>query len=138
MSEIFRRIARDEGRQDDYGKMAILGQTLQWSNCVHGSASPTIMLRSAEFFREEIDEHINNHRCPAQVCRGLVRYEISGESERLPDAAAICPTEAIVQSDDAWSIDQARCIKCNACRDVAPDAVRVVDIAAEPVPAAAT
>ena len=138
MSEIFRRIARGEGRQDDYGKMEILGQTLQWSNCVHGSASPTIMLRSAEHFREEIDEHINNRRCPAQVCRGLVRYEIAGESEQLPAAAAICPTEAIVQSDDAWSIDQARCIKCDACRDVAPDAVRLVDIAAEPVAAAAT
>ncbi len=139
MSEIFRRIARGEGRQDDYGKMDILAQTLQYSNCVHGSASPTIMSRSAEFFREELDEHINNRRCPAQVCRDLIRYEITGASDALAEAAAICPVEAFVQEEEAWSIDQARCIKCNACKDVAPDDVQIVDIAAGVVvPAAAT
>ena len=54
----------------------------------------------------------------------------SGESEALPEAAAICPTEAIAQEDgegSGWRIDQARCIKCDACRELAPDAVRVVD-----------
>ena len=127
MTEMFRRIARGEGREGDYGKMAILGQALQWSNCVHGSASPTIMLKSAEYFREEIDEHIVNKRCPALVCRDLIRYEIEGESEALPEAAAICPTEAIAQEDGTWRIDQARCIKCDACRELAPEAVRVVE-----------
>ena len=127
MVEIFRRIARGEGREGDYDKMGILGQALQWSNCVHGSASPTIMLKSAEYFREEIDEHIVHKRCPALVCRDLIRYEIEGESEQLPEAAAICPTEAIVQDGDSWRIDQARCIKCDACRELAPDAVRVVE-----------
>ena len=127
MTEIFRRIARGEGRADEYDKMNILGEALQWSNCVHGSAAPTIMLKSADYFREEIDEHIVNKRCPAGVCRDLIRYEIEGTSERLPEAAAICPTEAIAQDGDSWQIDQSRCIKCDACREVAPDAVRVVE-----------
>ena len=107
----------------------MLGEALQYSNCIHGSASPTIMLRSTEFFREEIDAHINEQRCPAQVCRDLIRYEIDGDSssDKLPEAAAICPTDAVVQGDETWSIDQAKCIKCNACKDVAPDAVRIVD-----------
>ena len=134
MVEIFQRIARGGGRGDDYNKMAILGKALQWSNCVHGSASPTIMLKSAEYFREEIDEHIIQRRCRAQVCRELIRYEIAGDGPKLPDAAAICPTEAIVQGEGTesaraggWRIDQARCIKCDACRELAPDSVRVVD-----------
>jgi NADH-quinone oxidoreductase subunit F len=127
MVEIFERISRGRGHGDDYNKMRILGQALQWSNCVHGSASPTIMLKSAEYFREEIDEHIVHGRCPAQVCRPLVRYEVSGSSPKLADAAAICPTEAIVQADKGWQIDQARCVKCDACREIAPDAVRLVD-----------
>ena len=137
MVEIFSRISRGDGRESDYGKMDILGELLQWSNCVHGSAAPTIMLKSAEYFREEIDEHLIHKRCPARVCRDLIRYEIEGESPALPEAAAICPTEAIVQengSTDAegagWRIDQARCIKCDACRELAPDAVRVVDAVA--------
>ena len=134
MSEIFRRIAKGGGRGDDYNKMAILGDSLQWSNCVHGSASPTIMLKSAEYFREEIDEHIVHGRCPARVCRDLIRYEIEGESEALPEAAAICPTEAISQDGDAWKIDQARCVRCDACRELAPEAVRVVDAPVDSTP----
>ena len=130
MTEIFRRIARGEGGENEYGKMDILGQALQYSNCVHGSAAPTIMLKSAELFREEIDEHIVNQRCPAQICRDLIRYEIEGDDPALPEAAAVCPTEAIAQEDETWRIDQARCIKCDACRELAPGAVRVVDAVA--------
>ena len=132
MTEIFNRIASGRGRASDYGKMDILGEMLQWSNCVHGSAAPTIMLKSAEHFREEIDEHIVNRRCPALVCRDLIRYEVTGESEALPAAAAICPTEAIVEEDGNWRINE-RCIKCDACRDIAPEAIAVVAAAPEAV-----
>jgi NADH-quinone oxidoreductase subunit F len=127
MAEIFRRIARGAGREDEYEKMEILGEALQWSNCVHGSASPTIMLRSAEFFREEIDEHINERRCRARVCRDLIRYEVTGESDQLAGAAEICPTEAIVQEESSWKIIDERCIRCDACREVAPGAISIVD-----------
>ena len=134
MLEIFRRIARGGGHPDDYNKMRILGQALQWSNCVHGSASPTIMLKSAEYFREEIDEHIRHKRCPAKVCRDLIRYEITGYSPKLAAAAEICPTEAIVREDKKWKIIDERCIRCNACREIAPEAVQVVDAPAGIVP----
>jgi NADH-quinone oxidoreductase subunit F len=133
MTEIFRRIARGQGRQSDYGKMGILGDMLQWSNCVHGSAAPTIMLKSAEYFREEIDEHINSRRCPAKVCPDLIRYEITAKSDKLPEAAEICPVGAIVRDEDAkrgatdgWYINE-RCIRCDACREIAPDAIEVLD-----------
>jgi NADH-quinone oxidoreductase subunit F len=133
MTEIFSRIARGHGRSGDYEKMAILGEALVYSNCVHGSASPTIMLKSAEYFREEIDEHILNGRCPAQVCRDLIRYEVSAKSDKLPEAAAICPVDAIVQEESSetaavggWRINE-RCIRCDACREIAPEAIRVVD-----------
>ena len=77
-------------------QMAILGEALQWSNCVHGSAAPTIMLKSIEYFRDEIDEHIQNKRCPARVCRDLIRYEIASEGEQLAEAAAVCrPAESL-------------------------------------------
>jgi ferredoxin len=113
--------------------MAILGEALQWSNCVHGSASPTIMLKSAEYFREEIDEHIVHGRCPAKVCAGLIRYEVFAKSDRLPEAAAICPVQAIEEQEGGWQINE-RCVKCDACREIAPDAIRVVD-APPPAPA---
>jgi Fe-S-cluster-containing hydrogenase component 2 len=132
MTEIFRRIARGGGHGDDYNKMDILGKALRWSNCVHGSAAPTIMLKSAEYFREEIDEHIIHGRCPAQVCKDLIRYEVFAGSDKLAEAAEICPTEAIVQDDGAWKIIDERCIRCNACREIAPAAIRVVDAPPKP------
>jgi NADH-quinone oxidoreductase subunit F len=134
MVEIFRRIGRGAGHGDDYNKMEILGRLLQWSNCVHGSAAPTIMLKSAEYFREEIDEHMVRRRCPAKVCRDLIRYEVHADGPQMEEAAAICPTNAIVREEGrsehaaagGWYINE-RCIKCDACREIAPGSVRVVD-----------
>jgi NADH:ubiquinone oxidoreductase subunit F (NADH-binding)/(2Fe-2S) ferredoxin len=127
MVEIIRRIANGRGRSSDKEMLRLLGDTMRWSNCAHGTAAPTVVLNMLAAFPEEYKEHVEGKRCPAKVCRGLVRYEISGSSPTLPDAAAICPTAAIVQQGDRYVIDQGLCIKCDACRELAPDAVQVVD-----------
>jgi NADH-quinone oxidoreductase subunit F len=134
MVEIFRRIGRGGGRESDYDKMDILGQTLQYSNCVHGSASPTIMLRTKDYFRDEIDVHMQERRCPAKVCKELIRYEVSGKSDALKDAADICPTDAVVEDEGKWSIEQAKCIRCNACKEVAPNDIQIVDALTDALP----
>jgi len=100
---------------------------MRYANCAHGQAAPTAVMNSIEAFLDEYQEHIEGKRCPAKVCRGLIRYEIVGKSPSLPEAAAICPTAAIVQRDGDYAIDQGLCIKCDACRELAPEAVRVVD-----------
>jgi len=134
MVEIFRRIGRGGGRENDYDKMDILGSTLQYSNCVHGSASPTIMLRTKDYFRDEIDVHMQEHRCPAKVCKGMIRYEVTSQGDKLAEVADICPTDAVVEEEGKWAIDQAKCIKCNACREVAPDNIEVVDALVDGLP----
>jgi Fe-S-cluster-containing hydrogenase component 2 len=70
---------------------------------------------------------VQRKRCPARVCRGLVRYEVTHQSELLPKAEAICPTNAVVRDNGTYRIDQAKCIKCDACREQAPYAISVVD-----------
>ena len=126
--DILRRIARGEGRRDDIDKMRLLGDTMRYANCVHGQAAPTVVMNTLEFFMDELKTHIFEKRCPAKVCRGLVRYEAAGESDKLPEAAAICPADAILKSETgSYHISQERCIKCGACREVAPDAIQLVD-----------
>ena len=44
-----------------------------------------------------------------------------------PDYVGFPSTAAIVQRDERYVIDQGLCIKCDACRELAPDAVQVVD-----------
>jgi Fe-S-cluster-containing hydrogenase component 2 len=56
-----------------------------------------------------------------------VRWEVLHQSDRLPLAEAICPTGAVVQEGGVYRIDQAKCVKCDACREQAPYAIAVVD-----------
>ncbi len=76
---------------------------------------------------DEFQEHAERKRCPAKVCRDLVRYEVLHYSDKLPEAEAICPTQAVVRENGSYRIDQGNCIKCAACREVAPYAIAVVD-----------
>jgi NADH-quinone oxidoreductase subunit F len=48
-------------------------------------------------------------------------------AEGLPQAYDYCPTGAIKLVDGAYVIEDALCIRCDVCRQLAPDAIRVVD-----------
>jgi len=100
---------------------------MRYANCVHGQAAPTAVMSMFRFFEEELNEHLYNKRCPAKVCRELVRYEVVHHSDRLPEAEAICPTAAVVRDNGHYRIDQGKCIKCDACREQAPYAIAVLD-----------
>ncbi|MDP9237892.1 MAG: NADH-quinone oxidoreductase subunit F [Chloroflexota bacterium] len=127
MLEIFRRAARGEGEEDDIERLTSLAASMQNSNCLHGALSPTIMNHTMKYFREEYDAHAKEHRCPTKVCGELIRYRIAGQTPAVAEAAAICPTEAIVQRNGAWAVDDAKCIRCNACKEIAPNDVAVED-----------
>lgn len=140
MVEILHRISRGGGREEDIGLIRLLGGTMRWANCVHGQAGPTAALNALQYFDAELRQHIEQRRCPARVCPGLVRYQVVDQSaEGLDEAAAICPTGAVVRRDGEWEIDQALCIRCNACREQSPRGIALVDAfapaAAAPAPA---
>ena len=140
MVEILRRIQRGGGRESDIGKLRLLAATLRFSNCVHGQAAPSIIVNTLDWFMDEVMEHIVDRRCRARACHGLIRYEvdpasaiIAGNADALPKAADYCPTGAIRHGGevngvaDTFVIEDSLCIRCGACKDIAPDAIRVVD-----------
>ena len=131
MVEILRRIQNGGGRESDVGKFALLAETLRYSNCVHGQAAPAIITNMLDWFADELNDHIVNRRCQAQACKGLIRYQIdptAGDSlPQLARAADYCPTGAIKQTGGSYAIDDSLCVRCNACREIAPEAVRIVD-----------
>ncbi len=134
MLEILRRISSGRGRPADLELIKMLGRIAQNANCFHGQGAPTSVMTMFAHFEDELLEHLERKRCPAKACRGLIRYEVLHQSDRLPLAEAICPTNAVVR-DDAMSasggatyrIDQEKCVKCDACREQAPYAIAVVD-----------
>jgi NADH-quinone oxidoreductase subunit F len=128
MVEILRRIADGRGRVADLELIKLLGGLATNANCFHGQGAPTAVMTMLRWFEDELMEHIVRKRCPAKVCAGLVRYEVLHQSDKLTAAAAICPTNAVVQDERGmWRIDQERCVKCNACREQAPYAIELVD-----------
>jgi len=127
MLEILRRISSGRGRLADLELIKLLGRIAQNANCFHGQGAPTAVMSMFRFFEDELLEHVERKRCPAKVCRGLVRYEVLHQSELLPAAEAICPTQAVVRDNGSYRIDQVKCVKCDACREQAPYAIGVVD-----------
>jgi NADH-quinone oxidoreductase subunit F len=127
MVEILERTARGEAVPEDPERIVSLAASMQYSNCFHGTLSPVIINNTMRFFREEYDAHAIEHRCPAKVCPGLIRYRVVNQSPKIAEAAPMCPTGAIVEQQGAWRIDDAKCVRCNACAELAPDDVTVED-----------
>jgi NADH-quinone oxidoreductase subunit F len=128
--EVLRRIADGGGRMSDLELLDLITDSLRWSNCFHGQGAPAAVVCMLLYFRDELIEHIQEKRCRAGVCRGLIRYEVDpAHAHDAAAAAAICPTGAIVQAPDgAYAVDQGLCIKCNACREVRAESIRVMDV----------
>ncbi|HML98961.1 MAG TPA: NADH-ubiquinone oxidoreductase-F iron-sulfur binding region domain-containing protein [Tepidiformaceae bacterium] len=127
-TEILRRISAGGGRDVDLANLEQLVGTLVWSNCLHGQFAMTSVKTSLKTFRDEYIEHIEQKRCRAGVCRGLVDYRVRSASDpSLHEAAELCPTGAIVSEGAGYAIDDAACIRCGACKEVAPTAIEVAD-----------
>ena len=127
MLEILKRISEGRGRRADLELMRLLGRIAQNANCFHGQGAPTVIMSTFRFFEDELMEHVERKRCPAKRCPGLIRYEVLHQSEMLQAAEAICPTNAVVQREGNYFIDQVTCVKCDACREQAPYAIAIVD-----------
>ena len=123
MTEIFRRTAAGGGRAEDRHSLELLGEALQYSNCVHGSASPTIMRNTLRLFAREYEAHVAGAGCEALRCAGFTRFRVVDQSDpRIPQALAICPTGAIERDEQSGqhAVVDAACVRCGACVEVAP------------------
>jgi NADH-quinone oxidoreductase subunit F len=127
MLEVWKRASRGEGDPADDDLLSSLEASLPYSNCLHGGLSATIMRHTLDHFRDEVDAHRLDHRCPARACPGLIRYSVKNQSPAVGQAADICPANAIVEDRGAWTIADAKCVRCNACKEIAPDDIVIED-----------
>ncbi|MEI6136611.1 MAG: NADH-ubiquinone oxidoreductase-F iron-sulfur binding region domain-containing protein [Chloroflexota bacterium] len=123
-TEIIRRTIAGDGRHEDRHNLALIDRTLQFSNCVHGQFSPKIVRNTLRFFSDEYERHSAGRTCDALECEGLIRFRITNQRDlQLAEAQAICPVAAITGTPGDRSLDEAACIRCGACTDVAPNAI---------------
>jgi len=95
------------------------------SLCALGKTAPNPVLSTLRYFQDEYLAHVEERRCPAGVCKALIRYEIDDAlCVRCGECVTVCPHGAI-REDDGYAIDNAACQKCGICEDAcAPEAIR--------------
>ena len=129
MLEILERISAGEGTVEDVEMLEQLSDdVMEGSLCQLGGSAPNPVLTTLRYFRDEVMEHVVNKRCPAKVCRPLIRYTIDKDAcTGCHVCFDACPVNAISgERKEAHVIDQKLCIQCDTCRQVCKfDAVPV-------------
>lgn len=126
---ILERITKGHGVESDIALLQEISQTLiDTSLCQLGGSAPNPVLSTIRYFRDEYDAHVRDKRCPAGVCKDLVGYAITEDCIGDGQCAKACPPGAIVGSvKSLYSIDQDKCIQCDACYQVCSfDSIRRV------------
>ena len=124
MTEIFHRIMDGRGRREDAFNLKLIDDVLQQSNCVHGQFSPKPMRNLLQYFREDFDALALERRDPTLTIPAMTTFQVANPADlKIEDAAAICPTDAFRGREGFRTIDDAACIRCGACAEVAPGAI---------------
>ncbi len=128
LREVLTRITRGEGREGDLELLEDLGAALtDGSLCGLGQTAANPVLSTLRYFRDEYEAHIRERRCPAGVCKALIRYSITEDCTGCTSCVKVCPTEAITgERKKLHVIDQTKCIQCGTCMDVCNDDAVVV------------
>jgi len=78
MLDILEDITNGRGRPDDIELLQELAESVKDNSlCGLGQTAPNPVLTSIRYFRDEYEEHIKKHHCPAAVCKGLVKAPCS-------------------------------------------------------------
>ncbi|MCX7705627.1 MAG: 4Fe-4S binding protein, partial [bacterium] len=121
MLEILTRITEGLGKPEDIQLLHELGETLKLTSlCGLGQTAPNPVLTTLRYFKQEYLSHIEEKRCPAGVCRKLLRYEIIKEMcKGCGMCINVCPVSAISGTKrQPHVIDYEKCVRCGMCFEV--------------------
>lgn len=120
--EILDKISEGRGEVSDLYDLENLSTIIKdTSLCGLGQSAPNPVLSTITRFKEEYEEHIINHKCPAKVCSNLLEYKILDDCIGCTKCAKVCPEECISGVvRETHVIDNSKCIKCGACYNSCP------------------
>ncbi len=123
MHEILVRITEGKGELEDLEKLEVLAKNIQASAlCGLGQSAPNPVLSTMKYFRDEYVAHVVDKKCPAGVCKSMVKFIIDTDvCKRCSICKKGCPTGAISgDKNTPFVIDQDKCVKCGICMEKCP------------------
>ena len=120
MLELLTKITDGKGTLEDLDRLEKLCYYIKANSlCGLGQTAPNPVLSTLRYFRDEYIAHIVDKRCPAGVCKHLLRYTIDADKCKGCTACARkCPVNAISGTvKQPHVIDNDKCIKCGTCID---------------------
>jgi NADH:ubiquinone oxidoreductase subunit F (NADH-binding)/NAD-dependent dihydropyrimidine dehydrogenase PreA subunit/(2Fe-2S) ferredoxin len=121
MWEILTDICAGRGRPEDIALLEEMGQAVKkGSLCGLGQTAPNPVLTTLKHYRHEYEEHIQDKRCRAGVCKALITYSINAEAcTGCRVCLTNCAQKAITgEKKKPHVIDPALCIKCGICYEM--------------------
>jgi NADH-quinone oxidoreductase subunit F len=118
--DVLTRITEGKGEEGDVALLEEMGGVMQDAClCALGSSASNPVISTLRYFRDEYDAHVREHRCPAGVCKTLIKYEIDqAKCDGCHACVTACSTGAITgQVKYPHLLNQNLCIKCGACLD---------------------
>ncbi len=119
--EMLERICAGEGKEEDLDLLGEISSAVKdASMCGLGQTLPNPVLSTLRYFREEYEAHVRDKRCPARVCKALIKYRIDEKKcVGCGLCAKNCPQAAITGEKKApHKIALDKCVKCGICSEV--------------------
>ncbi len=130
MLEVLTRICSGKGVEKDLDLLEELAVKVKaLALCGLGKTAPNPVLSTLRYFKDEYLAHIREKRCPAKVCKNLIRYKVITEKCKACGLCLkACPSNAIEGASKgvAAFIQDNKCIRCGACLGKCPTKAIVV------------
>ena len=125
MLEILTKITDGKGTMEDLDELEQLSEAVKSNSlCALGQTASNPIVSTITHFKDEYIAHIVEKRCPAGICKNLMKYEIVKDScfgcglckRQCPvDAISVTDYTAPGKKKPALQIDTDKCIKCGMC-----------------------
>jgi len=122
MLEMLEKICAGKGTEEMLVELEDLANTIKdTALCGLGQTAPNPILSTLRYFKDEYIAHVRDKKCPSGTCTRLYKLRITDGCKGCTKCARNCPVGAITgEVRKQHVIDQAKCIKCNACISACP------------------